>query len=206
MAKRRRGPEPAWNTGEANEILQEFYERVHESVSVLVFARSGLRGVRDQLARLHPPTPHNPDPGIVVATARGPLGNRHGIATIPRSKFLELLADPKDDQPRGRAFIELSQQWIVTTFAIWEDHFRPRIATAAGLEPEDIGLPVIGDLRHMRNDIAHHLGVASAGRSARCKFVKFAAGDVVYIKVDDLPQFLDNLPGFERPVWAGAPL
>jgi hypothetical protein len=185
--------------GEAGEILEEFYERVRESLVILTLTRRGLNHVITEFAGWVP-QPGNPDPTISI----GPEPASPGVmtsATIHRSKLFELL-DEGGGEGHGQAFVAQSQQWIVLTYAMWDENFRPRIAAAAGVEKNDIAIDALGDLRHMRHDIAHHLGIASADHSARCVELKwFDIGDQIHIAPHQIREFVEALPGYELTPW-----
>jgi hypothetical protein len=66
----------------------------------------------------------------------------------------------------GPIATQISQQWAVTVHAEWDEHYRDRLTAALG-EPEKLAWPPFGDLRHLRNDIVHNRGRASAERLRR---------------------------------------
>jgi hypothetical protein len=188
--------EPAWADGEAREILHEFYTRVGESLVILTLSRRGLDLVHNDFAEIRARS-SQPDPTVTVAPH--PLGavGQDATARIRVSKLFELL-----DEGNGHAYAALSQQWIVLTFAMWEGNFRPRIAKAAGLKPKKIAIDALGDLRHMRNDIAHHLGIATRTNSGRCVSLRwFKRGEVVQMSPEQALEFVRALPGHELVPW-----
>lgn len=81
--------------------------------------------------------------------------------------------------------IRLSQQWIVAFFTFWEHEFRPRLAESHAVQPNEIVVPLLGDLRLLRNDVVHHRGVATAETTGRCEILGhwFELGDEIYLAV-----------------------
>ena len=182
--------EPAWMTGEAGDILQEFYERMQESLVVLAMARQGLNKRRNDMEIQELP-PHSDATHSIVES--GLIS-----ASVRRERLLELLKQGLEDG-QSEASVALSQQWMVLTYALWDENFRKRIADAAGVAKNDVAIDALGDLRHMRHDIAHHLGIASKGHSARCvEFQWFDVGDVVFMGPQREREFVSALPGYRR--------
>jgi hypothetical protein len=59
----------------------------------------------------------------------------------------------------GANAVRLAHVLVVFLFEAWETEFRGRIASALGLKPKEVTIPVMGDLRLLRNEILHHRGV-----------------------------------------------
>ena len=82
---------------------------------------------------------------------------------------------------------------VVLLYQYWESYFRPRIAAILNEEPSDVKVPVIGDLRHIRNSIIHHGSIANADIE-RCEILKwFAPGDEIsidYVKVKRIRELI----------------
>jgi hypothetical protein len=67
----------------------------------------------------------------------------------------------------GRVETTLGQQWVVTAYNAWEHNFRERLADAHGVDKAKVTAPLLGAIRHLRNDVVHHHGVASAEHTGR---------------------------------------
>jgi len=83
----------------------------------------------------------------------------------------------------------LTQQWIVTVYTGWDAEFRGRLAAVHEVDKEQIRADFFGDLRHLRNDIVHHRGLASREHSTRCRTVvrrSLRPGDPIYLRDDEL--------------------
>ncbi len=49
---------------------------------------------------------------------------------------------------------------VILLYQYWEDHYRARIASEMNLTKDSLRLPVMGDLRLLRQSIIHHQGIA----------------------------------------------
>ncbi|MER6975140.1 hypothetical protein ABT304_29040 [Nocardioides sp. NPDC000445] len=96
----------------------------------------------------------------------------------------------------GMIHARLTQQLIVTVFTGWDAHHRARIATARGLETDELRSDYFGDLRLLRNDIAHSRGLAK--RSVRCAGAvlsrELKTGDLIYLGDDELANLSAKVP------------
>lgn len=89
---------------------------------------------------------------------------------------------PERFAPEGEVVRTLGQQWIVMVAAQWNDHYRGRIAKALGIDRNDVGDAVMGDLTKMRNDVVHHRGIASARNTGRCEALTwFREGEPIHV-------------------------
>ena len=51
--------------------------------------------------------------------------------------------------------------FLVFIYQLWEDKTRPEISKIYGVSPNQVVCTLMGDVRHVRNDIIHHQGKAS---------------------------------------------
>ena len=58
---------------------------------------------------------------------------------------------------------------IVFIFSYWDEEIRPQIAKIRGVEPNEIQLDALGDLRILRKSIIHNGGVLEATEYAKLK-------------------------------------
>lgn len=74
--------------------------------------------------------------------------------------------------PNGPIARELGRQWVVTVDSLWDSTFRSRIATEMGLSNyRQHKVPVMADMRRIRNDIVHHSAIATERNSGRCNLL-----------------------------------
>lgn len=134
-----------------SEWLQELSEFLNDAGGAHGFAASGLKFVLERFEGL-PRDPTNPDPKMYmgIGDPNSPEAQQYQVwrlADLPRH-----LADD------GPVVTQIGQQWVVQVFTAWEEYFRPGLAKAFKCEPSDLTYPLLGDLRLLRNDIAHHRG------------------------------------------------
>jgi hypothetical protein len=175
-------------TGEAaSEVLREFDEFLSDAIAAFSFARLGLRSVAETTAGLTTMS-SNPDPMHYIGV---------GDPTDPESFWAwrrsELLWQVAQDGP---AETRLGHQWIAYVYAGWQEAFRPRLAACHGCAKADLRYPVLGDLRHLRNDVIHHRGVATAHNTGKCTVLAhwFAEGEVIRLRDEHFVEFRTLLP------------
>lgn len=120
-----------------------------------------------------------------------------GITFIPRITGLNgaqtLL---REVSVGGNIHARLTQQLIVTVFTGWEAYHRARIAEVQGVKADELTSDYFGDLRHLRNDIAHSSGLAK--RSIRCVGAvllrELKTGDLIHLADDELANLSLRVP------------
>jgi len=141
------------------------------------------------------------------------------VATLPKHSMdqdpLILVGDDLTDNPKtphyagwrlsevisqvkrnGPVETRLGHLWIVTLYALWEEKYRPRLAAAHGRSLADEKYDLWGDLRHLRNDVVHHGGIATAENTGRCVLLRhwFQPGNVIRLKSRHFDEFLRLIP------------
>ena len=79
----------------------------------------------------------------------------------------------------------------------WEDHYRQQIAEALGHDSKnDLKAPIFGDLRHLRNSILHHRGIALAELEG-CELLRwFHEGDPIVITEQMFDEMVTHLRSY----------
>lgn len=170
-----------------DEVVADLWVEVNESIATLTWAQAGLqRSV--EMIKEQPVHPTNPDPRMIMG---------HGDPNDPDARILaewrrtETIAKLS---PGGDAFNRMGRDWVVSIYQAWEDDLRPRIAKAARVAKADVISEVFGDLRHIRHDIVHRRGVATAEHSAKATLLGwFGAGEPIVIRGVHLLDFKDKL-------------
>ncbi len=93
----------------------------------------------------------------------------------------------KKNAPGGENQIMAANMCIVMLYALWEDHYREKIANAAGLNKNDVKIDIMGDIRILRNSIIHHGGFVITDKKCRI-LAWFKPGDKISV---DLEQFAE---------------
>jgi hypothetical protein len=159
--------------------MDEFAQEFWRSAGVMTFSRVAVT----QLLNCVPmkASPSNPDPNLFLGA-----GNPNDPSTRPDASWrLSDLRSAADHN--GWLQQWLTDAWIALIFARWESHYRPEFARAHGLDVASVQCDVIGDLRHLRNDVIHHAGVATAANAGRCRAItRFAPGDRILLTPEDV--------------------
>ncbi|GAB5535465.1 MAG: hypothetical protein Rubg2KO_17140 [Rubricoccaceae bacterium] len=92
------------------------------------------------------------------------------------------------NSPSGSNYSRLAQYLVILVFHLWEQEYRVLLAEALGVDKATIRLPVIGDLRRLRNEILKHRGVVSASTARALEVIKFAEGDSIVFTPDQIFQ------------------
>ena len=92
----------------------------------------------------------------------------------------------------------LSSMFIVFIFQIWEDVYRKKIALSLKITPNDVKIPIMGDINKIRNSIIHNRGVANKDIN-KCEILKqFRYGDKIIFTSELLWQIKKEIEmGFE---------
>lgn len=161
------------------QLLDEFAAEFWRSAGVLTFTELGLRQLLERLPDGTPP--ENPDPRIFV----GPDDPNTLGARVHASWRRSDLVSAVDIAGWLREW--LTHAWVALVYARWESYYRPAFARLNGVGVDRVGSHVVGDIRHLRNDIVHHGGVATNRNTGRCRIItRFQAGDRIIFTPDDI--------------------
>lgn len=129
----------------------------------------------------------NPDPAMHVGRGAPTDPGIRSDAMWRRSE-IEGAADPQ-----GWLQEWITQAWIALIFSRWEKHYRPLFAEAAGVREDQVRSDVMGDIRHLRNDVVHNRGIA--GKNTRkCEVLtRFRDGDRIVLVPEDIWLLGDTL-------------
>jgi len=101
----------------------------------------------------------------------------------------------------GRYSVILSQAWASSVYAAWEHHFRTTISEAIGCPRDELSSDAMGDLRLVRHDIEHELGIATSANSGRCLKLHWAEiGELIVIGPSRIEEFM-RLMEVEIAAW-----
>ena len=85
---------------------------------------------------------------------------------------------------------------LVDLYTYWEDHYRAQVAAALSMEKEAIRVPVFGDVRHIRQSIVHHRGIALP-EVEKCQVLKwFQEGDRIAVSTSQFRQLAREVNGY----------
>jgi hypothetical protein len=145
------------------EILRDLIDFINQQVGVYCDCLSGFEGnrvrIERQIPRVQRPTSRRIEEGqpVIVWTSLEDLTSPDIIHNrITRSEeFIRLNSEA--------GFNEQQICWsiIVFLFAHWDEKIRPQIAGVRGVEPNDVKIDALGDLRILRKSIVHNGGIVS---------------------------------------------
>lgn len=172
-------------------VFQEFVDVLTLAASAHALALSGIRREREfwAAAVLSPTVPETTAESTVSIGVGAPQDG--DSVTYARWRLGDL---PEALAEGGPMMAVISQQWAISVFTDWDVRYRKRITEAMGAD-KLLNLPEFGDLRHFRNDIVHHRGVASERNTGRCEVLShwFEVGDVLYFDVWKVAEFMQRL-------------
>ncbi|MFJ2834205.1 hypothetical protein ACIO52_02465 [Nocardia sp. NPDC087230] len=117
------------------------------------------------------------------------INPRPSATTIDAGKFLRALGA---NSPQADA---VSRLWVVWFYALWDEHYRHKLAEAHGCEPNAFQHDYFGDLRKLRHDTAHGKGIARKGYSASCSVLRsFPVGDRVVLRHTHFREIIEMIP------------
>lgn len=145
-------------------ILRELIDFLNRQVGVYCDCLSSFEGnkirVERQVARINFPTGHVVSSGVTTIISSSVEDPTRPDIIIHRL----IKSDEFLNQNSERGFNERQICWAIVlfTFAFWDEDARPKIATIRGVKPNDVQVDAFGDLRLLRNCIAHNRGFLSA--------------------------------------------
>lgn len=160
-------------------LLDEFAAEFWRSAGVLTFTGLGLRKILEGLP--DDAAPENPDPRIFVGPDDPSTPGARVHASWRRSDLESAV------EPAGWLREWLTHAWVALVYARWESYYRPAFAQLHRVTVDHVGSDVVGDIRHLRNDIVHHGGVATTRNTGRCRTItRFRDGDRIIFTPEDI--------------------
>lgn len=151
--------------------LRDFIDFANAQVGVYMDCLAGFQGnvvrVERQVARIQRKVGQKIEDGVPVmmyASIEDPT--RPDVIHHRITRAIDFLEANKEI---GLNEQQVCRSIIVFMFAFWDEEIRPRIATARGVDPNDIKVDVFGDLRIVRNAAIHTDGVLSPSDHSRLR-------------------------------------
>lgn len=170
----------------AQELLTQLDREFLRTAGVASFSQVGIRLLNDQIG--WDPNDQNPDPRLFIG--RGAPGDQDAVVHASWSKS-DIEAAVVDN---GWLSNWLSHAWLALTAAKWEGHYRRIFADLHGVKLNDVRSDVMGDIRHLRNDVIHNSAKASKDHSARCTIItRFELDELIVLEPGDIWLLRDHL-------------
>lgn len=171
-----------------DQVLDELATEVNDSIAAHAFATMGLLQLTTFLNNA-PRVPENPDPQISIGVGDPNLPESRTYASWRTSTALQQIVHD------GPVDMRLGRQWLVALYAAWEHEYRPRLATAHGVNLDSVVVPMFGDLRLLRHDILHCRGMATLEHTGRCQILQwFTVGDEINIRGEHELDLVTQIP------------
>lgn len=153
-----------------DDVLREYLHRVEELYSHYLDSRMGFarnaQMVRDSQRSLGPSARSGE-----LAFTYG-VGNPNDAAAAPIIRISQRTFVDRNAEG-GRNHALAGQHLLVLIYAVWEHEYRGRVAAALGLNTaNDLKIPIMGDLRFIRNDVLHNHGVLSEECEGKLEVLK----------------------------------
>jgi hypothetical protein len=173
---------------EVEAVLQGLRGALNNSLAAVGFTSSALREFHKSV-EAHQVYPENPDPMYYLGTG-DPNVTMAPYAAWRRSQVLDQV------QPDGPVDTLLGYQWIALFYAEWDEYHRPRLAKALGCGTKSVRIPLMGDLRRLRHDVIHGLGIASKEWTGRCEVLGhwFSPGERIALRGPHYNEFYTLFP------------
>lgn len=161
------------------ELFDELSDEFWRTSGVMTFSQVAIKAFGDQLSWTL--SDENPDPVINIGA-----GDPNDPTVVADASWRK---SHLDGAATADGWLQqwLTQAWIALIFARWEDYYRPGFAALHGVETRAITSDVIGDIRHMRNDVIHHGSVATAENTGKCRVLtRFETGEQIIFTPEDV--------------------
>jgi hypothetical protein len=181
-------------------VLRDLRKFLNDAMATHGFAGAGLQRLLEDLGQL-PVASENPDPTIALALGDPNLPEAETYASWKLSEVRQQVSQT------GPAYTRLGQQWAVYVYTGWEHEYRPRLAAAHGRAKDQLLYPLLGDLRHLRDDVVHHHGVATPDNAGRCQVLRhwIDVGDPIRLSPDRVAEFSALFPWSDLRSGPGPP-
>lgn len=174
-------------TPESQQLYDQLANEFWTSYGIAHFAPLGMKYIYNAIP--WQPTVENPDPTLHIGQ-----GEPEETIDKNRDAAWSMTKIKEAGEPNGWLSQWLSDAWITLIFTRWEEHYRPSFAKIFGVERAHIHSDVMGEIRHLRNDIVHHNGIATKHNAGRCRILnRFEPDTRISISSDDIKILLGKL-------------
>ncbi len=181
-----------------DEVTADLHRFLNDAAGTYTYAITGLHIYRAKTVQNL--GEFKPRADTMLEANSGPLPGKPDGETFQKWSQTEFFDNLDDD---GLAARQIGYQWLTFVFHAWDDDhvgFRARIAAARGVEKTEVKMPVMGDLRLMRNDVIHHRGIAQAAWTGRCEQLHwFEPGELIFIGRQMVWEFMREFGLTESP-------
>lgn len=105
---------------------------------------------------------------------------------------------PERLAPEGPVVRALGQQWLVMVAALWNNHYRARIAPALGAEHSELADVAMADVNRMRNDVVHPRASRRSETRGCEMFRWFGVGESIHVMPAHVADLMDYMGHVQR--------
>jgi hypothetical protein len=165
------------------DLIRDFDKTLEESVGLYLDAETAMIAYATNLQKIQEQVSIQTGLSVAELDARV-FSYGRGDPSDPNSVHLHAVTQGgmiARNAKGGENHVILGQRFVVDIYTYWEDGYRSRIADALGVSRSTILADIFGDVRHIRNSIIHHRGIALPDVE-NCKILNwFKKGDVIQI-------------------------
>ncbi len=162
------------------ELSEEFLRTVIATYTFYLDGFKGLEMVREDIEQRQKASGF--DDSAQVPYLRYHEGETE-LTGLVQVRVKDFKANNSED---GQNFQLLGNLCVVALFSWWEDHYRQHFADYLGKAKNEIEIPILGDIRLLRNGIVHSRGRATEEIN-RCEVVKwFKPGERILITFEKM--------------------
>lgn len=155
------------NVVAALNTVQEFVSATRRYYIAFFTAIHGIRQFVERYGNIF--VPEHADKTLFIGSGPPDTPQSPGISTLGQIRQGELM----ESLAIGGTFEDYhSKALIVTIFHLWDEYFRPRLATQLNVKSNQVRCALMGDMRHVRNWIIHQQSVVPVDHTAKLPFIK----------------------------------
>ena len=153
------------------DALSDFAATIHGARGFYLDARVGFLYGHDRIqkfvrqSRDHDPS-HDPEK-VAFIYGFGPPEDRSFQHVVSQAEAMRRMANG------GQNHVVLGHWFVVVVYQFWETRHRTAIASALGIPPKELTVPVMGDLRRLRHAILHERGRLTPETAAKLEALTF---------------------------------
>lgn len=180
------------------ETLREFIDFVNRQVGVYMDALAGFAGNKTrlefQVARVLRRTQQRKDADGVNVMVWSSFEDQ-GSPDIIHNRVTRAVDYIAYNSIHGFNEQQHARAIVVMIFAFWNEEIRPRLARCKNIDPNEIKVDALGDLRLLRHAIIHNKGVLSQAAQAKLKVMKdlFVPDTEIVASHDDMHRLFSAL-------------
>jgi hypothetical protein len=139
-----------------------------DSTRGFYFLRKDIdRSQKDSLKQISGTTPETLDQAQMIYGVGNPSSpDSYMLHACTQKQF------KRRNEEGGQNYKTIANMCIVEIYSLWEDHYREKIGAELNIKKSEVTSDIMGDIRHYRNSIIHHQGIAIR-EIQTCKLLKW---------------------------------